>query len=120
MPSERAAKWFGDIVAAAELAAQWSVEAGGPGAAMADTLVRSAIERQLLIISEAAKRLDHHDKGLAEQLAPSVDWAGVRGIGNVLKHRYDDLDFDTVSSALREHLAPLREACIGAIASLKA
>lgn len=120
MPSERAAKWFGDIIAASELAAQWSIDAGGPDAAMADALVRSAIERQLLVISEAAKRLDEHDKGLAEQLAPEVDWAGVRGIGNFLRHRYDDVDFEIVSSALRERLAPLREACIRAISSLRA
>lgn len=61
MPSDRAVKWFGDIVAAAGLVGRWSAEAGGPDAATADALVRSAIERQLLIISEAAKRLDHLD-----------------------------------------------------------
>lgn len=119
MPSERAAKWFGDIAAAAELAQQWSVAAGGVDAAMADALVRSAIERQLLVISEAAIRLDQHDNGLAEQLAPEIDWAGVRGIGNVLRHRYDDIDFETVASAVRERLDPLRAAALRAVGVLR-
>jgi uncharacterized protein with HEPN domain len=85
---------------------------------MADELLRSAVERQLLIISEASIRLDRHDAGLAETLAPTVDWQNVRGMGNVLRHRYDDLDYEIVSAALDERLEPLRQACLSAIDEL--
>lgn len=82
MPSKRAAKWFGDIAGACTRALEWSANAGGPDAALRDEVLRSAIERQLLIISEAAIRLNRHDQGLAEALAPEVDWPNVRGIGS--------------------------------------
>jgi uncharacterized protein with HEPN domain len=59
MPSERIAKCFADIVAAVDLIQAWVDQAGGVESAIyGDALVRSAIERQLLVISEAAVRLD--------------------------------------------------------------
>lgn len=118
MRSERAAKCFHDILAAIQLLADWADEGGGPEQAMSDTKTRSAIERQLLVISEAAIRLDRLESGSAERLAPSIDWQGIRGMGNVIRHRYDDMDFDVVSAVLRDRLEPLRNACEQAMQAL--
>ncbi len=50
----------------------------------ADRKTQSAVERQLLILSEAAVRLGDE----AEQLCPGHDWRDIRGIGNHLRHGY--------------------------------
>jgi len=42
----------------------------------------------LLIISEAARKLGTE----ADMLMPEQPWAGIRGIGNVLRHDYDGVD----------------------------
>ncbi len=93
MSSERAAAAFSDIIQAIGLIEKWVTEAGGPANALRpDTQSRSAVERQLLIISEAAIRLHKLDPLLLKRLAPTIDWPGVRGVGNFIRHRYDDLD----------------------------
>lgn len=93
MSSERLIAAFDDIVRAIDLIEAWVKEAGGPAVALrADTQSRSAIERQLLIISEAAIRMHKIDAEAPPRLAPDIDWPGVRGIGNFIRHKYDDLD----------------------------
>jgi uncharacterized protein with HEPN domain len=54
-------------------------------------LVRAA-ERALLIISEAAKALP---KDLVTRY-PEIDWRGVCGLGDVLRHDYSVVDPDTL------------------------
>ena len=46
----------------------------------ADLKTRSAVERQLQILTEAVIRLGPD----AETIAPGPDWDGFRGMGNVL------------------------------------
>jgi uncharacterized protein with HEPN domain len=96
-------------------------EAGGAEQAiLRDLKARSAIERQLLIISEAAIRLDKLDPAAAPRLAPSVDWSGVRGIGNFIRHKYDDLDTSILVDVIGNRLTELRQACLHALETLKA
>ncbi len=103
MPSERARKCFTDIVDAIDLISTWVDQAGGVDNAIHhNTLVRSGIERQLLVVSEAAIRLDKLDPSLAASLAPEIDWPGVRGIGNFIRHKYDDLDTQIVIDVLSQ------------------
>jgi uncharacterized protein with HEPN domain len=49
-----------------------------------DLKTKSAVERQLQIMTEAAIRLG----GDAEQIAPGPDWEGFHGMGNLLRHAY--------------------------------
>jgi uncharacterized protein with HEPN domain len=111
VPSERVAGWLGDIIAAVVLIETWIHEVGSVEALMADAKSRSAAERQLLIISEAAIRLWNAGPDTQTALPPEIDWAGIRGIGNALRHRYDDLDFEIVANVLTNKLADLRDAC---------
>lgn len=119
MPSERASRLFGDIAAACDRIKAWVHESGGSRSALApDTLVRSAIERQLLIISEAAIRLSKLDSELCPRLAPDIDWPGVRGMGNFIRHKYDDLDTEIIAGVLGDKLEELACACRTAQAQL--
>jgi uncharacterized protein with HEPN domain len=118
MPSERAAQWFRDIITACALIEMWTKEAGGPQMVMTDEKLRSAVERQLLVMSEAAIRLQNIDGDITSKLAPEIDWAGVRGMGNVIRHRYDDMDFEIVADVLATKLGALRFACERALQAI--
>lgn len=95
-------------------------EAGGADDALrADTQSRSAIERQLLIISEAAIRPHKLDAEALMRLAPSIDWPGVRGVGNFIRQKYDDLDGAVIAGIVGEKLGELREECDKAMQTLR-
>ena len=64
----------------------------------------AAVERKLLLISEAATRLGED----AERLCPGLPWHNIRGIGNWLRHRYDRVDVETVWNTVVDDLPPLR------------
>jgi uncharacterized protein with HEPN domain len=115
-PSERIAKCFRDVLDAISLIEAWVEASGGADQAIChDIKTRSAIERQLLVISEAAIRLDRLDPTAGRRLAPGVDWAGIRGIGNFIRHKYDDLDASILVDVVRNRLIGLRDACVRAV-----
>jgi uncharacterized protein with HEPN domain len=121
MPFERIAKCFDDTLNAINLIQTWVEESGdAEQAILRDLKARSAIERQLLIISEAAIRLDRLDPTAAPRLAPIVDWSGIRGIGNFIRHKYDDLDTSILVDVIGNRLTELRQACLHALETLKA
>lgn len=55
---------------------------------LGDRKTQDAVERQLLKIAEAAARLD----ALAEDDLPDQPWRQIRGLGNRLRHEYDNVD----------------------------
>ena len=121
MPSKRGRQCFSDVRGAIALIRGWIVEAGGIEQAVFHKVVyRNAIERQLLLLSEAAIRLDKLDPALAARLAPSIDWPGIRGIGNFIRHKYDDLDSQIIQDVLTGRLDELDAACERALAALDA
>ena len=71
----------------------------------------------MLTISEAAIRLHHLDPTLLTTLAPDFDWSGARGIGNVLRHRYDAIDTSVIAEVLTARLPQLRVVCEAALSS---
>ncbi len=74
----------------------------------ASTLVRDAVERCFELISEAAVKLGIR----AEELVPSQPWRDIRGLGNNLRHGYDDISSRTLwLSATGGDIASLRDAC---------
>jgi uncharacterized protein with HEPN domain len=77
----------------------------------ADLKTKSAVERQMQIISEASVRLRD-----GENLCPEIDWKGLRGMGNVLRHGYhkveDRIPWDTVKLDL-----PLLKVCVDHVLS---
>jgi uncharacterized protein with HEPN domain len=72
----------------------------------ADLKTKSAVERQLQIITEAAKRLGDN----AQSLCPGPDWAGFCRMGDILRHGYHKVDDEIVWNTVTDELPPMREA----------
>lgn len=120
MRSKRAEECFGDIIAAIDLIQTWVSDAGGVDAAVhRNVLTRSAIERQMLVISEAAIRLDTIESGCAEAFAPNIDWAGVRAIDDFIRRKYDEFDVTVISETISNHLDHLKKASQTAIKAIE-
>ncbi|MGA2807469.1 MAG: DUF86 domain-containing protein [Terracidiphilus sp.] len=78
-----------------------------------DEKTQAAVERKMLIISEAAIRL----KDEAEVLCPGIPWRDIRGTGNWLPHQYDGVDAETIWNTIESGLPPLKAAVEKALAS---
>lgn len=76
-----------------------------------DLKTKSAVERQLQIITEAAKRLGDD----AELLCPGPDWKGFCGMGDILRHGYHKVDDRLVWDTIQDELPPMREAVLKAL-----
>jgi uncharacterized protein with HEPN domain len=57
-----------------------------------DAKTVAAVERKLLVISEAAIRLGEQ----GPLLCPQIPWDKVRGTGNWLRHQYERVNLETV------------------------
>jgi uncharacterized protein with HEPN domain len=69
-----------------------------------DAKTVAAVERKLLVISEAAIRLG--DQGPA--LCPDQPWPKIRGTGNWIRHQYERINLDDIWRTLMEDLPPLK------------
>ena len=72
---------------------------------LADLLLRSAVERQLEILGEAANRLSSSFR----VAHPEVDWSNVVGLRNVIIHQYDEIDYEVVWEIATEQVPLLLE-----------
>ena len=79
-----------------------------------DEKTQAAVERKMLVISEAAVRLKDH----AETLCPGVVWRDIRGIGNWLRHQYDNVAVEIVWNTIQDDLPPLRTAVAAALENM--
>ena len=68
--------------------------------------LRRATERGIEIISEASRHLPPDLKARY----PTVPWADIAGIGNVLRHEYQHVADEIVWNVTRRHQDPLRVA----------
>lgn len=80
-----------------------------------DYLRQDAVERCLLRISEAAKKLGEQ----VETLAPGQPWTDIRSMGNILRHDYDNVDPDIIWRVATIDLGSLKEAVKNALATLR-
>jgi uncharacterized protein with HEPN domain len=80
----------------------------------ADERTQAAVERKLLVISEAAIRLGNE----AETICPDLPWRDIRGMGNWLRHQYDAIELETIWNTIQDDLPLLRTAIGNAIAAL--
>jgi uncharacterized protein with HEPN domain len=70
-----------------------------------DAKTKSAVERQMQIVTEAAFRLDAD----GEKMAPCIDWEGFRGMGNLPRHAYHRTDDLIVWNTIKDELPLMRE-----------
>jgi uncharacterized protein with HEPN domain len=103
---------FGDVIAA--IAAIQEYTAGKTFEEYrARRQFRSSVEREILIISEAAIRLGE----TAPRLCPLIPWHDIRGIGNQIRHAYDEVDADLIWVTATRDVVPLKAAVEAALAS---
>jgi uncharacterized protein with HEPN domain len=76
-----------------------------------DNKTIAAVERKLLVISEAAIRLG--DEGSV--LCPGVPWHKIRGIGNWIRHAYERIDLESLWDTVTDDLPVLRESVLLAL-----
>jgi len=70
-----------------------------------DDMLRAAVERNLEIIGEAARRLSEEFK----QEHPEIPWRQIIALRNVLIHEYDDIDYQEIWKVATFHLPRLIE-----------
>ena len=102
MTAKSAAVVVGDMLEAAD-----AIQEAIDGKSFADfqnsRIARLAVQRAIEIIFEAARRLpddliDRH---------PTIDWRGLKAIGNVLRHQYHSVSDKVVWDAVHLDLPPL-------------
>jgi uncharacterized protein with HEPN domain len=71
----------------------------------------AAVERKLLVISEAAVRLGEH----AAALCPEQPWHKIRATGNWLRHAYERVNLEIVWGTVKNDLPPLKMAVLRAL-----
>ena len=80
-----------------------------------DWLTRDAVERCLLRISEAARKLE----GIVDKIASDQPWADIRALGNVIRHEYDAVDPEAIWKIVEDDLLPLEKAVQAAIEKIE-
>ena len=113
MNRERTLETFGELLGEIERV-QSFLGAMTLEAYCADWATKRITERAVSIISEASRRLPQE---ICDQ-APQVPWRKVRGIGNVLRHDYDDIVDEVIYGIATEDLLVLKAAVLAIAASL--
>ena len=80
-----------------------------------DRRTRDAVERCLLRIAEAARKLE----GVVDEIASDQPWSDIRALGNVIRHEYDVVDSAIIWKIIEDDLRPLRNAVETAIKKLE-
>lgn len=106
MPSDdRADAWFEDILASIDAIRRY-VDGMSFDAYLESEITRDAVERRVLVISEAARRLGL----LAEERAPGPNWSDIRRIGSIIRHDYGGISHQTIWSVVSIELVRLEHA----------
>jgi uncharacterized protein with HEPN domain len=79
-----------------------------------DLKTKDAVERCLSRISEAARKLG----GYLDGFYPDANWKGARGIGNLLRHQYDQISDADVWDGVVNDVPRLHQAALAEIARL--
>ena len=114
MPSSRQLDRLADIVTNCERIARHTAGMSRE-AYFADEKTIDAVERCLQRIGEAAVRLGP-ERDARYREAP---WKEARGIGNILRHKYDEIVDDLIWASIATDIPRLRESALKEIAHLK-
>jgi uncharacterized protein with HEPN domain len=78
-------------------------------------VLRRAAERAIEIISEASRSIPLEFK----ELEPEIPWRQIAGIGNVLRHNYENISSRVVWDINRNHLDGLEKAVRRLLAAIE-
>lgn len=113
MPSSKPARRLADIVEQAERISGY-IQGLDQETFRADAKTVDAVERCLQRLSEAASKLGN----VGPELIPKQDWAGIRGLGNRLRHEYDQISLEQLWEIASRDTPALAEDCRQALARL--
>jgi uncharacterized protein with HEPN domain len=82
---------------------------------LADEKTIDAVERCLQRISEAAYKLGPY----LDDIYPDAPWKDARGIGNILRHKYDHVTEDLIWASIEGDIQRLRQSALQEIERLK-
>lgn len=82
---------------------------------VADRKTIDASERCLERIIEATVKIG---EARMQEIAPTIPARAIRGLGNMLRHAYDDINPTYIFTTIRRDLPPLRAACVAALKDL--
>ena len=82
---------------------------------LADEKTIDAVERCLHLISEAASRLGPY----VDDIYPEAPWKDARGIGNILRDKYDQVTEDLIWASIEGDVPRLRKSALQEIERLK-
>ena len=97
------ARWFRDILDAIAMIERFT-EGMTFQSFSEDPKTVAAVERKLLILSEAAIRLGDE----AAMLCPDQPWHEIRGTGNWIRHQYERIDLESLWETVQRDLPPLK------------
>jgi len=80
-----------------------------------DRKTQDAVERCLLRISEAARKLE----GSVDAIMPDQPWSAIRAVGNILRHEYDRVDPEIIWRIVSNDLSSLKRAVEATITKLR-
>ena len=63
----------------------------------------------LIAIGEAFKQIDRNTDGKLLPSYPEIDWAGVKGVRDVIAHEYFDIDAEQIFSICQADIPLLRD-----------
>ncbi len=115
LPSEKRLDRLGDIVKNCERIARHTAGMSRESY-FADEKTIDAIERCLQRISEAAVKLGPD----LDARYPEAPWKEARGIGNILRHKYDEIVDDLIWTSIESNVPRLRTSAVSEIARLEA
>lgn len=87
-PEDRDAAYILDAIEAGRAIAAF-IEGASYERYLEDRMMRMAVERELTIIGEAAKRMSGTFRAAQTSMVP---WPKIIGLRNVLMHEYDEID----------------------------
>ena len=110
MPSDKPLQRLNDILENIDWIIDYTREQQYPDFSK-DRRTRDAVERCLLRISEAARKLE----GFVDDIASDQPWSDIRSLGNVIRHEYDAVNSAAIWKIVEDDLPPLRRAVASAI-----
>ena len=111
MSSEREALRLGDIIENIDRIESYMIGLDRQSFAK-DLRTIDAVERCLQRITEAVVKIGPERMA---QISPQTPVDAVRGLGNVLRHDYDQVDLGVIYLTIRESLPELRADCLRAL-----
>ena len=112
MSSKDAARRLHDILANVERIRRY-IRGTSAQRFAADEKTQDAVERCLLRISEAARKIGSD----LDEKYPTVEFPKLRQLGSVLRHDYDEVDPELLWRTVTERLDALEAACRQELAS---